>query len=410
MDVHAQLLDTYAPSTQPYLASVDEPTAQRFPQHFLASAFPRLGGRFVRLEGQGQRGYALVFPRGIAQGQRLVTARISGIAPVQQEAVTTALADLLAPDQVHVYAPPVDVGFVRPGQRHDTFQIGAPAANEVAAMRRLQAQIWQTNALYPDDVHSAAFAPATSLVVRQNDEVMAFLLGFFRFGSSELPGDTPDRLSIESQVMGIAPAFRRYGLAAALKRAQARQALAAGIDLIHWTADPLQFANAALNFGTLRAIAGEFLPGFYQMSNALNRVSASRLSISWLLRSTYGAQGMCTERRTRPTLADFPGVQLLNAGPTPLAVSSSDAPFLAIEIPADWTALQHDDLALAQRWRATTDALLAATLGYHVGRYVICDAATDGARRYLIARAFDDNLIVGRHSARLSLPKAFAAL
>jgi hypothetical protein len=56
--------------------------------------------------------------------------------------------------------------------------------------------------------------------------------------------------------------------------------------------------------------------------------------------------------------------------------------------------LQRDDLALAERWRKSTDALLARFLGYRKGSYVVCDAATDGARRYLVARAYSHELIV----------------
>jgi predicted GNAT superfamily acetyltransferase len=393
MDVSVQLLDAQAPGTYANLTGLDEP--QRcFPQHFLEATFAKIGGRVVRLEADGQRCFALLFPRALIDGSRHFTARVSAIKSALRDNVAAALADLLAPDNVHAYWPPVAPGFSTAAQRYGDFMIGAPLAAEVATVRALQAQIWQTDTLYPDDVHSPIFAPATSLVARYEGQLVAFLLGFYRFGSSALPGDTPDRLSIESQVMGIAPAFRRHGLAAALKRVQARQALAAGIELIHWTADPLQFANAALNFATLRAVAGEFLPDFYRMSNALNRVSASRLSISWLLRSARARAGLGDERRATPTLDSFPNVHVLNDGPQLREVNSTGATWLAIETPIDWTALQREDLALAERWRAGTDALLTKLLGYRPGCYVVCDAASDGMRRFLVARAYGDDLIV----------------
>lgn len=54
--------------------------------------------------------------------------------------------------------------------------------------------------------------------------------------------------------MGILPQYRGKRIGFWLKLMQAKQAREDGIDIIHWTVDPLQFANAMLNFGLLRGI------------------------------------------------------------------------------------------------------------------------------------------------------------
>ena len=82
------------------------------------------------------------------------------------------------------------------------------------------------------------------------------------------------------------------GLATALKSAQAELARQAGIDVVNWTADPLQWPNAVLNFGRLRAVAFEFLPDYYAFRNELNRVAASRVALTWLVDSPRVRQGL----------------------------------------------------------------------------------------------------------------------
>jgi predicted GNAT superfamily acetyltransferase len=158
--------------------------------------------------------------------------------------------------------------------------------------------------------------------------------------------------------------------------------------LIHWTADPLQFANASLNFHKLRAVAGEFYPAYYPFQNELNRVPASRLGIAWLPASAWGRAGLTDGPRRDRALARFAGCAVLNDGPRALG-RPGGAPHIAIEIPADWTALQRDDLAAAAAWRAATDAILAEWLGFAPGRYLIADVAIEGERRYLIGHAWE---------------------
>jgi len=399
-----ELLDHTAPSwpgaVDALYTQLDPASLLLVPAYFVKTALAKLGGRLLALrEGDELRAVALLFPRTSEAGRPIYTLRLQQLGPLPDDAaLLAALQPLIAPGCAMLYRPQDGRSFVPTHADAAGFDLGAPSDAELLAVRRLRGAIWglADEEGYPDDLHSAEFGPGTSLMARQGGELVGFLLGFHRFGLpalAELGLPYQFDLAIESQVMGVAPALRRFGLAAALKREQARQALARGLDLVHWTADPLQYPNAVLNFGKLRAVAGEFTPAYYPFVNALNRTPASRLGISWLPRSARGRAGMADPPRDSPRgLARFPGCALLNEGPTPLA-APADAPYLALEIPADWTALQRDDAGLAAAWRATSDVLLAAQIGYAAGRYVVVDAAAQGERRYLVAQRYAPELL-----------------
>ncbi|MFV9505323.1 MAG: GNAT family N-acetyltransferase [Oscillochloridaceae bacterium umkhey_bin13] len=391
-----QILDPQVPGWTPQLdqlwTRLDPTLGPLVPLHFVKSTFVNIGGRIAS---DGSGGIGLLFPRGHSSGRRSYSLRL------QSHYDPAALLALLAPDRVSIYRPAeLDQLTFQPDQMgQGGFEFGTPARDELAAMRALHHTIWggPDDARYPDDLHSAELGPATSLVARREGQLVGFLLGFHRFELPALAGlGLPYRLDlgVESQVLAVDPAARRFGLAATLKREQARRARAAGLDLIHWTTDPLQFANAALNFGRLRAVAGQLYRSYYPFQNNLNRVTASRLGIVWLLRSSRGRSGMSdSPRPASRSLAHFPGLARLNRGPEALP-DPGPAPHLALEIPADWNALQHDDLALASRWRALADDLLEARLGFGPGRYVVGDVASEGDQRFVIAHRYEPGLLL----------------
>jgi len=285
-------------------------------------------------------------------------------------------------------------------QRVGVLDIGRPDAAEAATIRDQQQHIWGSppEFLYPVDLHSRDFPLGTSLVARVDGAVAGFLFGFYKQGGPALPAQWAvhaDReLRIESQLMGVLPAHRGLRLGYFLKKIQAEQALAQGIQVIHWTVDPLQYANAALNFGLLRAVAFTFTPDYYPFRNALNRGPASRLSLTWLLDTNrvrrvplFHAQSVVMSLATQPSIVRVnDGWQRIDL--------TADAPGIAIEIPANWTNLQqtHPDEAL--HWRAATDQLFSHYLGSDPGHYVITDVGVDGEQRFLIARRVDDALWV----------------
>jgi predicted GNAT superfamily acetyltransferase len=218
-----------------------------------------------------------------------------------------------------------------------------------------------------------------------------------KFGGTELPTPWKERLRhrvrLESQTMGVLAAFRGRHIAFLLKQVQAQQALARGIDVINWTADPLQFPNAALNFTRLGAVAYESQPDLYVFRNELNRVAASRLNLTWLVGSERVQRILSGKQPTALVdLAGRPEIVRVNDGPA-AARFDADAPTIAFEIPADWTGLQRSDLPQAQRWREATDQLFGHYLGSQIGRYMITGAGIDRDRRYLVGQRVDEEFL-----------------
>ncbi len=394
-----------------------------FPLHFLQVTLPKLGGAIFRLhKGDQLCGYALLFPRIESPTQQApaFTLRyhpLDAAAAVNGDVLAAQAASHLRVrwgETIHIvfYSAADDHDFASTSERVAGIDVGQPSAAEAMAARHLQRTVWgsDADALYPADLYGADFGAGTSLVARmgqnrleegrgssgRSGEVAAFLLGFWRFGGSTLPRawqieSTHDQ-RLESQIMGVLPAYRGHRLSYLLKRTQGEHARRQGVSLLNWTADPLQFANAALNFGLLRAVAFDFYPDYYPFRNELNRVPASRLGLTWLPASQRVRNLPLIGAHSRiVNLAAQSDLPRLNNGPTALA-GRVDAPELAIEIPADWTTLQRDKPEVAARWRATTDELFANYLGINEGDYVITGVGRDGERRFLVAERASESL------------------
>ena len=369
-----------------------------FPQHFLASTFPKIGGHLVRFTQGGELiAVGSLFPRGVQEGgRRIYTLRFHPLRKGEHGAwVRPLLPEIgatLGGARIVFYDPALPHQFGRTSQvLPQGFDIGVPGEDEAQTIRRLQETIWgaEADALYPADLHSLGFGAGTTLVARKGDELVGFLFGFYRFKGSPLPAAWDARygghLRLESQLLGVLPSVRKRGVGFLLKRAQAEDARAQGIGIVNWTVDPLQFSNAVLNFGRLKALAFDFSPAYYTFRNQLNQVDASRFGITWLVQTERVRAALAADAGA--TITDLGGdstIPRVNAGDA-MPRLDADASTIAIEIPANWTAMQRDDLDLALRWRETTDRLFAHYLGCAPGRYAITGVGQDGDARFLLA-------------------------
>jgi len=371
------------------------------PYHFLQAAFPHIGGEVVSVLLDGQLiGVGFVLPDAREPGPAYVI-RYHPLpaAPLPASTVLQShFAQLLHSDQLRFYDPAAPHPYHPTHQMVGALDIGRPDQAEAVTIRALQQQIWGSPPafLYPSDLHSSDFPLGTSLVARVDGAVAAFLFGFYKRGGPTLPGHWAAHwhgtLRIESQLMGVLPAHRGLRLGYLLKKVQAEQALAQGIGVIHWTVDPPQYPNAALNFGLLRAVSFTFTPDYYPFRNELNRSPASRLSLTWLIGSTrvreiplFDAQSVVIQ------LAHQPSIARVNQG-WQSSDFTIDAPLIAIEIPANWTKLQQEHPDDALHWRAATDQLFRHYLGSTPGKYVITDVGVEGELRFLIAQRADEAL------------------
>jgi predicted GNAT superfamily acetyltransferase len=419
----ARLLDSTAPS---WSAAIDQISEQLnagsnptlLPGHFLQVVLPKLGGGVVRLrEGEKELGVGFLLPRGYAAGgqasngdsathpRHAYTLRYHPLCdagrptPKVAQASVQAVSALLPGAEILFYDPSGPLHYEPTSQEFGSVSIGRPSAEEAAQIPALQQENWGSAPafLYPADLHSVEFQLGSSLVARVDGELAAFLFGFHKFDGPPLPADWSARfhgdLRLESQTLGVLPAFRGIRIANLLKRVQGEQAWQASVGVVNWTADPLQFPNAALNFGLLRALAFDFYPDLYPFRNALNRVPASRFGLTWLVGSEraqnvppVGARSIILD------LHQHPDIERVNEG---FAQSNfnADSSHIAIEIPDDWTTLQATDVDQAAQWRAATDRLFDHYVGTKAGQYIITGVAIDHDRHFLIGQKVDDALL-----------------
>jgi len=199
--------------------------------------------------------------------------------------------------------------------------------------------------------------------------------------------------------MGIVPDRARRGVGELLKRRQRDFVLSQGLDLITWTFDPLEGANASLNFGKLGVISRTYLRNLYgAMVDELNQgLPSDRFEVEWLITSQHVKDRLDSGRQPE-RLAELRrlGAKLVNESehrdglhyPRESDLHRGE-PFLLVEIPASFQAIKASSMKLAQEWRRQTRLIFEAYLraGYQVADFFSDPAG--GMRRnfYLLSRS-----------------------
>ncbi len=73
-----------------------------------------------------------------------------------------------------------------------------------------------------------------------------------------------------SQMLAVAPDYRGSGLGRTMKLYQRERVMLQGIDVMHWTFDPLEATNAHLNFNRLGVQADRYVENMYGTDNKAN--------------------------------------------------------------------------------------------------------------------------------------------
>ena len=376
-----------------------------FPYHFLYVTLSKIGGKLAILRRrQHTVGVGFLFPRRLIRSgvtvRRTYTLRFH---PVQEDepdpaAILDVCQAAMPESTIVFYQPQGALSYYRTSHSYGVVEIGRPDEFEAEESRSIQQRVWGAaqEFLYPTDIHSAEFAAGTSLVARVEGKTAGFLFGFYAFQGPAMPADWQERFCgdfrIESQTMGVLPEYRGLRIANLLKKQQAELAWREGVGIVSWTADPLQYPNAALNLGLLKAVSFHFMPDLYPFRNELNRIHASRLSLTWLVGSkrvrdvaALGTRADVLDLSTRPS------IPRVNDGCHQARFDLSDD-LIAIEIPGDWTGLQAQDPAEAQRWRLLTDQVFSTYIGLNPGQYTLTGVGIAGERRFLLAEKSDERL------------------
>ncbi|HEY3291946.1 MAG TPA: GNAT family N-acetyltransferase [Anaerolineae bacterium] len=161
-----------------------------------------------------------------------------------------------------------------------------------------------------------------------------------------------------SQRMAVSPDYRRQGIGAALKYAQADVARSYVLRLMCWTYDPLRALNAHLNLHKLSAHAASYLENLYQshMGERDTGASIDRLWVEWDLTSARHPLEEI-DRSSCDTV-----VKNIEALPSEPDLNSS-APVIVIQIPDDYEAIQAAGQERLRKWRLATRAAFIHYLG-----------------------------------------------
>ena len=238
------------------------------------------------------------------------------------------------------------------------------------------------------------------LAAYDRGKIVGFVLGI-------LAMDEEGRIYHYSHMLAVLRKYRGTGVSLALKRAQRRELLKRGINLVMWTYDPQQGLNARFNFVKLGVICRKFYTNYYgTMRDEINRgLVSDRFKVEWWLDSAR-VEGRLSGRLPPPSLEEAtetcyrvveteevaPGVRKI------VSVKLSDeSDAVLIEVPGDVDLLKKHSLELANDWRFK----LRPVFKYYFSKgYVATEFITTrekGYRRnfYVFWRAPLDRILAG---------------
>jgi len=217
-----------------------------------------------------------------------------------------------------------------------------------------------------------------------------------------MPGVRDDgRRTHWSHMLGVLPEYRQHRIGEHLKWTQRQRALEQGAELIEWTFDPLQAANAHFNLQALGAIGASYGVDIYgALAGPLHRgTPTDRLIVEWRIdaphvRRRYEARRVSDHSRlmsarSADVLQAPAAIDLVErdgwiqvGGVTP----SWDERRFLLPIPPRFLEMQHEATDVALAWRLAVRGVMtdAFERGYRAVDFFLNRERGGGA--YLFAR------------------------
>ncbi len=226
---------------------------------------------------------------------------------------------------------------------------------EIHACERLQKEIWgfEDISIVPHHVLiTAAKSGGLLLGAFEDNKLVGFVFGF--------PGIESGKLKHCSLMCAVLEERRYQGVGYQLKLKQREFVLAQGLDLVTWTFDPLQSANAYFNFSKLGVVSNRYERNLYGvMRDELNRgLPTDRLTVEWWVRSPRVLARVEYPKKPPLSLEEVKTVNrtvfesgLLRNAECELNLNDLR---LFVEIPYDIQHMKERDKQLAVRWRHQT--------------------------------------------------------
>jgi len=179
-------------------------------------------------------------------------------------------------------------------------------------------------------------------------------------------GEDEDGPHLHSHIAGVRQEWQGSNVGFALKQHQRAWALAAGLDRVTWTFDPLVARNAYFNVVKLGARLTRYYVDFYgPMTDGINTGDETdRCLVTWLLadeRTTQAAAGQLAPVALDPARrAGARPVLMVGTDSEPVR-SAADGSVRLLQVPADIVALRRSRPDTARAWRqALREVLVAA--------------------------------------------------
>jgi predicted GNAT superfamily acetyltransferase len=261
--------------------------------------------------------------------------------------------------------------------------------DEFKQVVELEREIWGV------DYDDVVTVPILTVTVKRGGVLIGAFEGTRMAGFVySLPGIKAGKPTQWSHMLGVIDEYRNAGLGRTLKLAQRLRSMEVGCDLVEWTYDPMQAANAHLNFFKLGVLVEEYAINVYgESTSRLHKgTPTDRFIAQWWIREPHvvrriEAPSMAVVRSR--DAADAPVLNATRPSGKWLACDSFDLHRsdrrLWVEIPTGFTEMQAEDPQLALDWRMATRAIFTTYFGrgYRAVDFVLDKAG--GRGRYLLA-------------------------
>ena len=225
----------------------------------------------------------------------------------------------------------------------------------------------------------------------ENGEMVGILVGFLAVYKGVLHH--------HSHVTGAVTQSKGVGYQ--LKQRQRDFALSQGLDLVTWTFDPLQSANAYFNFAKLGVICNTYYENYYgEMRDSLNKgLVSDRFLVEWQITSEEVVQRVETTF-VQPTLNEFSPAafvtkteKIQNIRRITFFDLHLDSENLLVEIPSSINRIKAKTLKEAKEWRDKTRQIFKT---YFSQGYTACNVLSEidnDERRtfYLLRRNWNEH-------------------
>jgi len=236
----------------------------------------------------------------------------------------------------------------------------ARGLEDYQAVVQLQKEVWHFT-----EIEDIAAVPILMIANRFGGAVLVAQDAagrYIGFAMANLGWTSQKKLFWWSHMTAVIEEYRGRDVGLRLKMKQREEALALGIEEIHWTFDPMQALNAHFNIHKLGAIVREYEENVYGISSSpLHQgLRTDRFIAEWNLKKSRGADVI---------LRDFDRMPRINEVASESKLGLKESPLL-LEIPNDVASLKENDVATAKRWQ---DAVRDAGMHYFEAGYAITD-------------------------------------